>query len=227
MRIFFDTEFYEDGKTIDLISIGMVREDGETYYAESAEHSSYGETAWIRENVRPLLNGLMYALPKESIRSDIIKFCGPNPEFWADYAAYDWVVLCQLFGTMMDLPKTWPYFCRDIQQLRNGRDLPHQTTKEHHALNDALHCKMLYEHLTQEQAIQPRDVSQALKDYVAMGGVLPPEMLGSGLVGVAMQSAPTLTATSVEETFKAQAYTSKLKELSNSAVDTEEQNGIT
>lgn len=28
MRIWFDTEFIEDGKTIDLISIGLVREDG-------------------------------------------------------------------------------------------------------------------------------------------------------------------------------------------------------
>ncbi len=28
MRYFLDTEFYEDGKTIDLISIGIVAEDG-------------------------------------------------------------------------------------------------------------------------------------------------------------------------------------------------------
>jgi len=28
MKIWFDTEFYEDGRTIDLISIGLVREDG-------------------------------------------------------------------------------------------------------------------------------------------------------------------------------------------------------
>ena len=33
MRIFYDTEFLEDGKTIDLISIGMVAEDGREYYA--------------------------------------------------------------------------------------------------------------------------------------------------------------------------------------------------
>ena len=37
MKIFFDTEFIEDGKTIDLLSIGAVRDDGETYYAEPAE----------------------------------------------------------------------------------------------------------------------------------------------------------------------------------------------
>jgi hypothetical protein len=28
MRFFLDTEFIEDGKTIDLVSIGMVKENG-------------------------------------------------------------------------------------------------------------------------------------------------------------------------------------------------------
>ena len=35
VKYFFDTEFYEDGKTIDLISIGIVAEDGREFYAVS------------------------------------------------------------------------------------------------------------------------------------------------------------------------------------------------
>lgn len=35
MRYFYDTEFIEDGHTIDLISIGVVAEDGRSYYAIS------------------------------------------------------------------------------------------------------------------------------------------------------------------------------------------------
>lgn len=35
MRIWFDTEFIEDGKTIDLISIGLVRDDGSELYHEN------------------------------------------------------------------------------------------------------------------------------------------------------------------------------------------------
>jgi hypothetical protein len=31
MRFWFDTEFIEDGKTIDLMSIGVVAEDGRKY----------------------------------------------------------------------------------------------------------------------------------------------------------------------------------------------------
>jgi hypothetical protein len=37
LRYFYDTEFIENGKTIDLISIGVVREDGRSYYAVSTE----------------------------------------------------------------------------------------------------------------------------------------------------------------------------------------------
>ena len=146
-KIFFDTEFYEDGKTIDLISIGMVREDGEIYYAE-AEYNPPPTTEWLQKNVVPHLTGITKG--QSLIQQEIEAFCGPTPEFWADYAAYDWVVLCQIFGTMMDLPETWPYFCRDIQQLRNSRELPKQTTTTHHALNDALYCKGLYEYLTHQ-----------------------------------------------------------------------------
>jgi hypothetical protein len=39
-----------------------------------------------------------------------------HPEFWAYYADYDWVLFCSLFGTMMDLPKGFPMYCRDLQQ---------------------------------------------------------------------------------------------------------------
>jgi len=35
-RYFYDTEFLEDGKTIDLISIGIACEDGREYYAVNA-----------------------------------------------------------------------------------------------------------------------------------------------------------------------------------------------
>lgn len=37
MRYFFDTEFHEDGQTIDLISIGIVAEDGREFYAVSRD----------------------------------------------------------------------------------------------------------------------------------------------------------------------------------------------
>lgn len=35
---------------------------------------------------------------------------------YAYYADYDWVVFCQLFGKMIDLPKGFPRYCKDLKQ---------------------------------------------------------------------------------------------------------------
>ena len=37
MRYFYDTEFIDNGRIIDLISIGVVAEDGREFYAVSTE----------------------------------------------------------------------------------------------------------------------------------------------------------------------------------------------
>lgn len=138
MRIWFDTEFIEDGRTIDLISIGIIREDGADYYAESAECDFSKASSWVRANVVPHLQGRL--THRDTIAREVQIFAGDKPEFWGYYADYDWVALCQLYGTMMDLPKGWPMFCMDIKQecvrLGNPR-LPEPGKGEHHALADA------------------------------------------------------------------------------------------
>lgn len=119
MRIFFDTEFMEDGKTIELLSIGMIRDDGEKYYAEvSPSEVDYSKmNPWVVENVLPHLRGGKNYKNRARIAQEIKEFVGPDPEFWAYYADYDWVVLCQLYGRMLDLPEGWPMFCRDLRQV--------------------------------------------------------------------------------------------------------------
>lgn len=44
-----------------------------------------------------------------------------QPEFWAYFGDYDWVLLCSLFGTMMDLPEGFPMYCCDVKQLLDER----------------------------------------------------------------------------------------------------------
>lgn len=151
MRYWLDTEFIEDGKTIDLISIGIVAEDGREFYAQAeCDLSKAGD--WVCENVVPHLQPTFQ--PRRDVRSEVIAFCDPEkhgkPEFWGYYADYDWVALCQLFGTMMDLPKGWPMFCMDIKQLcveKGDPQLPKQDTGEHHALADAKWNKLAWEFL--------------------------------------------------------------------------------
>lgn len=51
MKYFYDTEFIEDGHTIDLISIGIVAEDGRMYYAVSTEFDASRADEWVQTNV--------------------------------------------------------------------------------------------------------------------------------------------------------------------------------
>lgn len=61
MKVYYDTEFLEDGKTIELISIGMVAEDGRELYAVNDAIESnplYDRICghqWLMENVVPHL----------------------------------------------------------------------------------------------------------------------------------------------------------------------------
>lgn len=147
MRYWLDTEFIERPCTIDLISIGIVAENGQTIYGESSEVDWSQASPWVLENVKPHLWAPKYpyasiAVPREELASRILAFIGPDdrPEFWGYYADYDWVAFCWLFGTMMELPKGWPMYCRDIKQWADDLDnpkLPKQASTEHNALADA------------------------------------------------------------------------------------------
>ncbi|WGT48910.1 3'-5' exoribonuclease domain-containing protein [Thioclava nitratireducens] len=166
MRIWLDTEFIEDGNTIELLSIGMVREDGATYYAEPAEPAETDRSRadeWVTAKVLPHLHGPVR--PRAEIADELIQFAGAAPEFWAYYAAYDWVALCQLYGRMIDIPAGWPMFCRDVQQLRaelGVEVLPPQESTEHNALADALWTKAAHEflHTVSRAAYAPAGVSR-------------------------------------------------------------------
>ncbi len=151
MRYFLDTEFYEDGKTIDLISIGIVAEDNREFYAVSTEAELHRVSPWVRNNVLPRLPGYDDSawMSRHQIANGIRGFIGADskPEFWAYFAAYDWVVFCQLFGTMMDLPKGFPMFCLDLKQLSCDLGSPMHPPDpggEHNALVDARWNRDLY-----------------------------------------------------------------------------------
>jgi hypothetical protein len=153
MKYWFDTEFIENGKTIDLISIGIVAEDGRKYYAVSSQFNSNDASQWVKDNVIVHLPVYEYRKTRSKIADEVKEFINcEKPEIWAYYADYDWVAFCQLFGTMMDLPKGYPMYCRDIKQLCDSLGnpkLPEQESLEHHALNDALWTKQAWHFLEQ------------------------------------------------------------------------------
>ena len=174
MRIFYDTEFLEDGKTIELISIGMVAEDGREYYAASRDMPAkrISRHDWLMKNVWPGLPRLHgdarihagrhnpLALDWQSrdlkrraqIAAEVRGFiqATPDVELWAWYGAYDHVVLCQLWGAMVDLPDGVPMYTNDLKQEcdRLGNPaMPEQAAGLHNALADARHVRVMADFL--------------------------------------------------------------------------------
>ena len=161
-KIFYDTEFIEDGKTIVPLSLGFVTEDGMQLYLviTDVDHSKAND--FVKENVLPYLHTreATYCTRKEA--ATIIKIWvrdvsrNRRVEFWANYCAYDWILLCQLFGTMAELPVGWPQFSFEIQhELRRrgycrSSDLPELKTVyiPHNCLDDARGVKERYELLS-------------------------------------------------------------------------------
>ncbi len=50
-RYFYDCEFIEDGRTIELVSIGVVDESGREFYAVSSEFDPQRAIDWVRRHV--------------------------------------------------------------------------------------------------------------------------------------------------------------------------------
>lgn len=154
MRYFYDCEFIEDGHTIDLVSIGVVAEDGREFYAVSTEFDPERAGKWVRKNVLPKLPQSSSPLWKSRarIRDDLLTFLIPRPgivpELWAWVAAYDHVALCQLWGPMTALPQSLPRFTRELKQFweENGSPaLPAAPDDAHDALADARHNLVKFE----------------------------------------------------------------------------------
>ncbi|WDZ88201.1 polyadenylate-specific 3'-exoribonuclease AS [Micromonospora cathayae] len=151
-RYFYDCEFIEDGRTIDLVSIGVVDEYGREFYAVSTEFDDSRAVPWVRRNVLDKLPSPADRAwrSRERIRDDLLEFLvepvrgrpDEQIELWAWYAAYDHVVLAQLWGSMITLPREIPRFTKELRQLWDDRGRPALPTAEaarHDALVDARH----------------------------------------------------------------------------------------
>lgn len=147
MRYFYDTEFIEDGTTIELVSIGIVSEDGREYYAVSSDADLSKANPWVRENVLDKLPNPASPLWKSNaqIRDEVFEFLTSGqtrPELWAWVSAYDHVVLAQLWGDMRALPQEIPRFTRELRhfwELAGKPRLPQLPAGNHDALVDARH----------------------------------------------------------------------------------------
>lgn len=137
MKIFFDTEFTGLHKETTLISIGLVSEEGTTFYAELIDYNKSQVDEWIQNNV---IDNLLYnnidsfsevePVPFEKsirmkgdketvgcmLRGWLQQF--DTIEWVSDVCHYDFVLLIDLlYGHALEMPYgIWNSACHDINQ---------------------------------------------------------------------------------------------------------------
>lgn len=173
MKIFFDTEFTGLHQQTTLISIGLVAEDGRSFYAELTDYDQSQIDDWLKENVinNLLLNsnewdGMEYfgINQEDAVKGDtetvrkwlttwLTQFDGV--EIWSDCLSYDWVLFCQIFGHAFSIPKNIYYIPFDICTLLKIKGIDPDISREefagmtggikkHNALWDAKVIKQCY-----------------------------------------------------------------------------------
>ena len=174
-KFFIDCEFHEYAKqpklfgvipigkpipTVELISIALVNEDGtKHFYAEADWYNKRAvkKHLFISKNVLPNLIGGKYIMSKEEIKKGILDFIGNGEdevELIGWWSAYDWVVFCQLFGSMTKtMPKTGFWYYTDLKTMLadtlnwDKKDVLRWTPGfgiAHNALDDAIWLKNSY-----------------------------------------------------------------------------------
>lgn len=174
MNLFFDMEFTGLHQNTTPVSLGIVSEGDKKFYAEFTDYADDQVDSWIQENVinKLRLHRLKKPLPGvHTIRGDRFKVRDElkvfltdfsHAEFWSDVLSYDWVLLCQLFGGAMKLPKnvyTYPFDIATLMKHKNidpdinrekfafGEVYAEMLEKKHNALWDAEVIKACYEKL--------------------------------------------------------------------------------
>jgi len=130
MKISFDTEFTGLHKNTTLISIGLITEDGKTFYAELNDYDKTQVNNWIQENVIDNLSRSIGELSrmadevefgnKEQVGTSLLRWLNQfdTVEWVSDVSHYDFVLLIDLvYGHALKMPYgKHCSACHDINQ---------------------------------------------------------------------------------------------------------------
>ena len=163
MKYALDTKFMDNGHTIELLSIGLVCEDGREFYAQNRNANYAKASPWVQTHVLP---GLAHRDCKPMGRKGSIGrmephcrkhncpwayhdqigpailswMADPLPTFITYYGACDWVVFCRLFNARVQRPQGWPKYAHDLRSVLDMQGLAYITQPDNmppHGLSDA------------------------------------------------------------------------------------------
>jgi len=175
-QLFYDSEFTGLSADSSLISIGLITPEGRGFYAEFTDYNAAQCDDWIRENVLHHCRWLSQVdLPAPFVRQqgEVTHVLGgrlqvrdaltewlkqfEKAEVWADCLAYDWVLLCELFGGALHLPSQLFYMPMDLATLFKIKGIDPdcdrlvfselEQVQQHNALDDARMARACYNKL--------------------------------------------------------------------------------
>lgn len=135
MKCFFDCEFTGLHKNTTLISIGIVAENGNSFYWEFLDYDKSQVDEWIEKNVLSFTyflreNSDVEALispnvvsnkgTKERCATELkmwFNHLGESVELVSDVSHYDMVLFCDIFGGAFKVPNSVAPTCIDINQM--------------------------------------------------------------------------------------------------------------
>lgn len=156
MRYFYDTEFDQTATGYDLISIGVVAEDGRTYEAVSAEADwdRISQNRWLMDNVVRHLPPQDEWKQRSTIADELFWFLTEDteqPELWGWFSTWGHTCLSKLYG---GIPSSdWlPDFTHGLRAVIEYINLPRSVFKRlpifvvnHSAVEDAWRTKETFE----------------------------------------------------------------------------------
>jgi hypothetical protein len=165
MKFTFDTEFVAVGSNIIPLSIGLINlQNDKSLYLEFPPCPEAYQNDFVKKNVLPKMSWAKgngeHLIKVEDAKDKITSFVyqqiiqdHEEYQFYTYYGNYDWVMFCGLFGQMVDLPKQFPMYTRDLKFLLdlhkiNKRDLPKQVSGDHNALADARWNAEVYNYIS-------------------------------------------------------------------------------
>jgi len=145
--LFLDTEFTGLYRDTSLISLAMVADTGEYFYAEFTDYPESLITEWLQAHVIDhLVLDKPVSLPpggttwrgnqaevSAALKHWLQELHRQYPEqpfrFWADVPHYDWVLFCELFGGALYLPEFIHYMPMDLATLLYAREMDPDTPR--------------------------------------------------------------------------------------------------
>lgn len=178
--IFYDTEFTGLHQKTTLLSIGLINEHGDTFYAEFNDADYTQVDKWLSDNV---ISNMKYndvdtffddsdpGVIQIKDSTEVIKLALTDwlerfdeVVMWSDCLAYDWMLFNNIFGTAFDIPKNVYYIPMDIstgfamkgidpdisREEYAGEFETNVPVEKHNALWDAVVIKACYDKLMSE-----------------------------------------------------------------------------